>query len=344
MKILVTGGAGYIGSHTAVELLQRGHDVIIVDNLSRSSIKVLDAIERITGTRPTFIQQDLCDPAETQKIFKNNPGIEAVIHFAAFKAVNESVENPLLYYKNNLYSLVNVLEGMKSFKVPYFVFSSSCTVYGSPEKLPVKEDTPIQPAASPYGETKQICEKIIADTVKSSEIKNISLRYFNPTGAHDTAIIGELPIGIPNNLIPFITQTAIGIRECLSVFGGDYKTPDGTCIRDFIHVVDLAKAHIVALERLTQNRNLSNNEIFNLATGKGYSILETIKSFEKVSGEKLNYKIVGRRPGDVEQIWADTSYANDVLGWKAERDLDNMMLTAWTWEMALNKNKKQELV
>jgi UDP-glucose 4-epimerase len=335
MKILVTGGTGYIGSHTAVELLNKGYEIILADNLSNSSISVLDAIKEITGKKPVFEKLDLCERDKTLELFKKYPDIKAVIHFAAFKAVGESVENPLLYYRNNVFSLVNILEGMKENNVANLVFSSSCTVYGQPDKLPVDEKTPLQKAASPYGETKQMSETIIKDTVRATGINSISLRYFNPTGAHDSALIGELPIGIPNNLVPFITQTAIGKRECLNVFGGDYSTPDGTCIRDYIHVVDLAKAHIVALERLLEKKNKSNNEIFNLGTGKGYSVLDTIKSFEKTSGVKLNYKIVDRRSGDVEKIYADTKLANDELGWKAERDLDNMMQTAWKWEKAL---------
>jgi UDP-glucose 4-epimerase len=341
MKILVTGGTGYIGSHTVVELQQKGYQVLIADNLSNSSIEVLDSIEEISGIRPGFEKIDLCERQATLDFFNSHPDIKAVIHFAAFKAVGESVEKPLLYYRNNLYSLLNVLEAMQMKSIPFLVFSSSCTVYGQPDKLPVTESTNPKPAASPYGETKQISETILRDAVAASSIQNISLRYFNPTGAHDSAKIGELPIGIPNNLVPFITQTAIGKRICLSVFGGDYNTPDGSCIRDFIHVVDLAKAHIVALERLINGKNKSNNEIFNLATGKGYSVLETIKSFEKVSEVKLNYQIVERRPGDVEQIYADTKLANEELGWRAERDLDNMMLTAWNWEKALQKKIKQ---
>ncbi|MBA3899085.1 MAG: UDP-glucose 4-epimerase GalE [Bacteroidetes bacterium] len=337
MKILVTGGTGYIGSHTVVELQQKGYQVVIIDNLSNSSVKVLSSIEEITGIKPEFEKFDLADRAKALDFFSRHKDIKAVIHFAAFKAVGESVENPLLYYRNNIFSLVNILEGMTEFEVQNLVFSSSCTVYGQPEKLPVKETTPLQPAASPYGETKQMSEKIITDTVKATNIHNISLRYFNPTGAHDSAKIGELPIGIPNNLVPFITQTGIGKRESLKVFGGDYNTPDGSCIRDYIHVVDLAKAHIISLERLLEGKSKSNNEVFNLGTGNGTSVLEAIKSFEKVSGKDLNYKIVDRRPGDIEQIYADTSFANDELGWKAERDIDNMMLTAWNWELALAK-------
>ncbi|HET6245702.1 MAG: UDP-glucose 4-epimerase GalE [Bacteroidetes bacterium] len=336
-KVLVTGGTGYIGSHTVVELQQKGFDVIIADNFSNSSESVIDSIEKITGKRPVFEFTELCEREQTQSLFKKHKDLKAVIHFAAFKAVGESVENPLLYYKNNIFSLVNVLEAMKEIEIPNLVFSSSCTVYGQPDKLPVDENTPLQKSSSPYGETKQMSEKIISDTVKATFLNSISLRYFNPTGAHDSAMIGELPIEKPNNLVPFITQTAVGKRDELQVFGGDYNTPDGTCIRDYIHVVDLAKAHLIALERLMDNKNKSKNEIFNLGTGIGYSVLDTIHSFERVSGEKLNYKIVQRRPGDVEKIYADTTYANKELNWKAERDLDNMMLTAWKWELALNQ-------
>jgi UDP-glucose 4-epimerase len=337
MKILVTGGTGYIGSHTVVELQQKGYQVIIVDNLSNSSVKVLDSIEDITGIKPEFEELDLTDSNKTSDFFKKHHDIQAVIHFAAFKAVGESVEKPLLYYKNNIFSLVNILDGMLAHDIENLVFSSSCTVYGQPEKLPVIETTPLQPAASPYGETKQVSEKIIDDAVKATGIKNISLRYFNPAGAHDSAKIGELPIGTPNNLVPFITQTGIGKRKSLKVFGGDYNTPDGSCIRDYIHVVDLAKAHIISLERLLNKKNKRNNEVFNLGTGNGTSVLEAIRSFEKVSGKKLPYEIVDRRPGDVEKIYADTTLANQELGWKAVRDIDNMMLTAWNWELAMAK-------
>jgi UDP-glucose 4-epimerase len=335
MRILVTGGTGYIGSHTVVELQQKGFDVIVVDNLSNSDINVLSSIEKITGIKPEFEEFDLIDIDQTTDFFKRHNDIRGIIHFAAYKAVGESVEKPLMYYRNNLFSLVNILQGMKDNNIENIVFSSSCTVYGQPEELPVTEDAPVQKAESPYGNTKQISEEIIADTVKSTNIKGISLRYFNPIGAHESAVIGELPIGIPNNLMPFITQTAIGIREQLRVFGDDYNTPDGTAIRDYIHVVDLAKAHVIAVDRMIKKKNKKDFEIFNLGTGNGFSVLEVIKSFEKVTGEKLNYKIVDRRLGDVEQVWADTKFANDELGWKAEKDLDEMTLSAWKWELAL---------
>ena len=339
MRILVTGGTGYIGSHTVVELQQKGFDVIVVDNLSNSDINVLSSIEKITGIKPEFEEFDLIDIDQTTDFFKRHNDIRGIIHFAAYKAVGESVEKPLMYYRNNLFSLVNILQGMKDNNIENIVFSSSCTVYGQPEELPVTEDAPVQKAESPYGNTKQISEEIIADTVKSTNIKGISLRYFNPIGAHESAVIGELPIGIPNNLMPFITQTAIGIREQLRVFGDDYNTPDGTAIRDYIHVVDLAKAHVIAVDRMIKKKNKKDFEIFNLGTGNGFSVLEVIKSFEKVTGEKLNYKIVDRRAGDIEQVWADTKFASDELGWKAEKDLDEMTISAWKWELALKKNK-----
>ncbi|MBU1011861.1 MAG: UDP-glucose 4-epimerase GalE [Bacteroidetes bacterium] len=338
MKILVTGGTGYIGSHTCVELQQKGYEVIIVDNLSNSNIKVLDAIEKISGIKPAFENFDLADSQKTVDFFKRNSDIDGIIHFAAFKAVGESVDLPLKYYHNNLFSLVNILQSMKDNGIVNLVFSSSCTVYGQPEKLPVSEDAPIQKAESPYGNTKQISEEIIFDTVKSSNIKGIALRYFNPIGAHESAIIGELPLGVPNCLMPYITQTAIGTRQQLSVFGDDYNTPDGTAIRDYIHIVDLAKAHVIAVERMVNQKMKKTFEYFNLGTGNGYSVLEVIKSFEKVSGQKLNYKIVGRRAGDVEQVWADTNFANVELGWKAQKTLDEMTLSAWKWEKKLKEN------
>ena len=339
MKILVTGGIGYIGSHTVVELQQKGFEVIIVDNLSNSKIEVLGAIEKISGIKPTFENFDLGDSQKTANFFKRNADIDGIIHFAAFKAVGESVDLPLKYYHNNLFSLVNILASMKENKISNLVFSSSCTVYGQPEKLPVSEDAPIQKAESPYGNTKQISEEIIFDTVKSSNIKGIALRYFNPIGAHKSAIIGELPLGVPNCLMPYITQTAIGIREQLRVFGGDYNTPDGTAIRDYIHIEDLAKAHVIAVERMIDQKMKNDFEFFNIGTGNGYSVLEVIKSFEKVSGQKLNYQIVGRRAGDVEQVWADTKFANDELGWKAKKTLDEMTLSAWNWEKKLKGNQ-----
>ncbi|MCF8234509.1 MAG: UDP-glucose 4-epimerase GalE [Bacteroidales bacterium] len=335
MKILVTGGTGYIGSHTAVELQNSGHEVVIVDNLSNSDNNVLNGIEKISGIRPEFEEFDLSDQAKTADFFKRHNDIEGIIHFAAHKAVGESVEKPLMYYRNNIFSLVNILQGMKDNEIENLVFSSSCTVYGQPEQLPVTENAPVQKAESPYGNTKQISEEIISDTVKSTKIKGIALRYFNPIGAHESAIIGELPIGVPNNLMPFITQTAIGKREFLRVFGDDYNTPDGTAIRDYIHVVDLAKAHVVAVERMVNDKMKKDFEVFNLGTGKGYSVLEVIKSFERSTGQKLNYQIVGRRPGDVEKVWADTQFANEELGWKAEKGIDEMTLSAWEWEKAL---------
>ena len=335
-KILVTGGTGYIGSHTVVELINNGFEVVIADNLSNSKIDALDGIEKITGIRPDFEQIDLRNKRKTSFLFKKHPDIEAIIHFAAYKAVGESVERPLKYYRNNLLSLINLLELMRQNSIPNMVFSSSCTVYGQPEKLPVTEDAPVQAATSPYGNTKQICEEIIRDAVASTEnIKIIALRYFNPIGAHPSALIGELPVGIPNNLVPFITQTAIGIREQLSVFGDDYSTPDGSCIRDYIHVVDLAKAHVTAVRRLLENKNKSKFEMFNLGTGRGVSVLELVNTFEKVTGVKLNYKIVGRRPGDIEQVWADTSFANSELGWKAQSTLEETIQSAWDWEKSL---------
>ena len=332
-QILVTGGTGFIGSHTAVELLKKGYDIIIADSLINSEITVLEGIKAITGKEPIFEKIDLADKEKTLDLFKKYSNIDAVIHFAAYKAVGESVENPLMYYRNNLNSLMNVLEAMKEYNVDNLVFSSSCTVYGQPEELPVTEQTPIVKANSPYGNTKQISEEIIFDFVNITEkIKAIALRYFNPIGAHASALIGELPIGVPNNLVPFITQTAIGLRDELKVFGGDYNTPDGSAIRDYIHVVDLAKAHVVAIERLINDKNKQALEFFNLGTGVGVSVLEAIHSFEKVSGEKLKYKIVERRAGDVEKIWADTSFANSELNWKTELNIDDAMLSAWNWE------------
>jgi UDP-glucose 4-epimerase len=338
-KILVTGGTGYIGSHTVVELINEGFEVVIVDNLSNSKLGSLDGIEKITGVRPTFRRIDLRSRRKTEALLKKHPDIEAIIHFAAYKAVGESVEQPLQYYRNNLMSLINLLELMQRYSIPNMVFSSSCTVYGQPEKLPVTEDAPVQAATSPYGNTKQISEEIIRDTVAATgNINAIALRYFNPIGAHPSALIGELPVGVPNNLVPFITQTAIGIREQLSVFGNDYNTPDGSCIRDYIHVVDLAKAHVTAVRRLLENRNKAGFEMFNLGTGQGVSVLELVQTFEKVSGVKLNYKTVARRPGDTEQVWADTTYANEVLGWKAQSTLEETLKSAWDWEVYYKKS------
>lgn len=339
MKVLVAGGTGYIGSHTVVELMEKGFEVVIVDNLSNSFPEVIDSIAEITGKRPDFIELDLADPDATNSFFMNYEGIDTVIHFAAFKAVGESVEKPLMYYRNNLYSLINLVENMQKHSIGNLVFSSSCTVYGQPEKLPVSEQSPIIPAWSPYGNTKQISEEIIRDVCNISELKGIALRYFNPIGSHPSALIGEYPFGVPNNLMPFIMQTAIGKRQELNVFGDDYPTHDGTAIRDYIHVVDLAKAHVVAVNRLAQNNGKSKFEVFNLGTGKGYSVLDVIRSFEQMSGVKLPYKIVGRRAGDIEKIWADPSFANQELGWKAELGLDEMTQSAWKWEQRLVKKK-----
>jgi len=335
MKILVTGGTGYIGSHTVVELQAKGFEVIIVDNLSNSTIDVLDNIARITGKKPLFEKFDLTEAEKTASFFELHNDINAVIHFAAFKAVGESVEFPLKYYRNNLVSLINILQGMKDNGIRNMVFSSSCTVYGQPQVLPAREDTPIQSAASPYGNTKQISEEIISDTSKSANVDAILLRYFNPIGAHDSAIIGELPIGVPNCLMPYITQTAIGKREYLRIWGNDYQTPDGTAIRDYIHVVDLAKAHVIAVERMVGNAMKKRIEVFNLGTGNGFSVMEVIESFERTTGVKLNYKFMDRRPGDIEKVWADTGFANIELGWKAEKKLDEMTSSAWKWEKAL---------
>ncbi|MBW6491688.1 MAG: UDP-glucose 4-epimerase GalE [Lentimicrobium sp.] len=339
MKILVTGGTGYIGSHTVVELLNKGHHVVIIDNLSNSQAFVVERIEEITGRKPEFHRFDLTDKAVTDAFFAAHHDLDGVIHFAAFKAVGESMTDPLMYYRNNLDSLINILQGMKDNGIKNLVFSSSCTVYGQPDKLPVKETSPVKEAWSPYGNTKQMSEQMIKFAVQAYGLKCIALRYFNPIGAHDSALIGELPLGEPNNLVPYITQTGIGIRKSLQVFGSDYNTPDGTAIRDYIHVVDLAKAHVVAVDRMISEVGKGDFEIFNLGTGNGYSVLEVIKSFEKVSGLKLNYRIVARRPGDIEKVWADTSYANKELKWKAEKSLDEMMRTAWNWEKALSEKK-----
>lgn len=339
-KILVTGGTGYIGSHTAVELIAEGFDVVIIDNLYNSEAEVIDGIEKISGVRPALEIFDLCDRNKVDDFFSRHRDLSAIIHFAAYKAVGESVNKPLEYYRNNLVSLMNLLESMKKHGTGSFVFSSSCTVYGQPEKLPVTEDAPLQPATSPYGNTKQVGEAVIRDTTVSDQsIKAIALRYFNPIGAHPSAIIGELPRGVPENLVPYITQTAYGLRDELKVFGNDYDTPDGFCIRDYLHVVDLAKAHVVAVKRLLEGKNKKNYEVFNLGTGKGVSVMEAIKSFEKVSGVKLKYKIVGRRPGDIEKIWADPTFANKELGWKTRSTLDEAMKTAWDWENAIRKKK-----
>lgn len=340
-KILVTGGTGYIGSHTAVELIGEGYEVIIIDNLYNSDAEVADAIGKITGMKPHLEVFDLCDKNRLDNLFKTTPGIDAVIHFAAYKAVGESVKKPLEYYRNNLVSLMNLLDIMVKYSVPDIVFSSSCTVYGQPEKLPVTEDSPLQPATSPYGNTKQIGEEIIRDAAFAGKnLRAVSLRYFNPVGAHPTTLIGELPRGVPENLVPYITQTAIGLRDELRVFGNDYNTPDGSCIRDYLHVCDLAIAHVVAVKRLIENRNKKNYEVFNLGTGKGVSVFEAISSFESVSGLKLNYRVTGRREGDIEKIWADASLAYSELGWKTRYSLDEAMSSAWSWEKKIRSEKK----
>lgn len=337
-KILVTGGAGYIGSHTVVELQNAGYEVIIIDNLSNSTTDSIDGIERITGKRPVFIKLDCNDLGGLRNLFTEHSGIDGIIHFAASKAVGESVQKPLLYYRNNLNSLINLLDLMPQFKVRNIVFSSSCTVYGEPDNNPIDESAPVKPAESPYGNTKQINEEIIKDTITSgAPVKSIILRYFNPIGAHKSAEIGELPNGVPQNLVPYITQTAIGVREQLSVFGDDYNTPDGSCIRDFINVVDLAKAHVIAIDRMLGNKSEDKVEIFNLGTGNGVSVLQLIHVFEKVSGKKLNYKIVGRRTGDIEKIWANPKKANEVLGWKAVESIEETMLSAWNWQLKLRE-------
>lgn len=334
-KILVTGGVGYIGSHTVVELQDAGYDVIIIDNLSNSEIDVLDGIYQITGKMPVFEQFDLCDQDKVFDFFERHNNLKGIIHFAAFKAVGESVKEPLKYYHNNLLSILNLLQAIKKYNIgTNFVFSSSCTIYGEPDSLPVDEDAPIKQAISPYGNTKQIAEEILKDSVTSEiNLDVISLRYFNPVGAHESGLIGELPIGPPDNLVPYITQTAIGKREQLSVFGDDYNTPDGTCIRDYIYVVDLAKAHVVALKRMLDGKNSEAFEFFNLGTGKGNSVMEVIKTFEKESGKNLNYQVVNRRSGDIREVWADTQKANKILGWKADVNLNKMLNTAWKWEL-----------
>ena len=337
-KLLVTGGTGYIGSHTVVELQASGYEVVIIDDLSNSSAGVIGQIEKISGIKPAFEEFNLQNKARLVSFFKKYAGIEAIVHFAAFKAVGESVEKPLMYYRNNLVSLLNLLDCMSKFSIPNLVFSSSCTIYGQPDQLPVTESTPRKPAESPYGNTKAVSEDVIRDFIKVTPGMNaISLRYFNPIGAHPSALIGELPLGVPNNLVPFITQTAAGIREQLSVFGNDYNTPDGSCIRDYINVVDLAKAHVQAIDRLIGNKNEDSCEYFNVGTGQGISVLEVIKTFESATGVKLNYKIVNRRHGDIEKIYADTTKANKILGWKAETTLAETLLSAWNWEKNIRK-------
>ncbi|MEE0975185.1 MAG: UDP-glucose 4-epimerase GalE [Muribaculaceae bacterium] len=336
--ILVTGGTGYIGSHTVVELQQAGYEVVIVDNLSNSNVDVLDGIERISGIRPHFVEADCTDMAAMKNLFDTYKGIAGIINFAASKAVGESIEKPILYYRNNLNTLMNLLDLMAEYNVKGIVFSSSCTVYGEPDENPVTESAPIKTATSPYGNTKQICEEIIRDVIHSgAPFKSVILRYFNPVGAHPSAEIGELPNGVPQNLIPYLTQTAIGIRKELSVFGDDYDTPDGSCIRDFINVVDLAKAHVIAVERMLQNKSDANVETFNLGTGVGLSVKELISAFERATGVKVPHKIVGRRAGDIEKVWADPAYANNVLGWKAESTIEDTMRSAWAWQCRLRE-------
>ncbi len=338
-KVLVTGGCGYIGSHTCVELAEAGYEPIIVDNLNNSERSAVDGISAIIGKPVKFIEADCCDPVAMEKVFKEND-FSSIIHFAAYKSVNESVAKPLEYFKNNLGSLLNLLTLMREHNVPNIVFSSSCTVYGQADVLPVTEKTPRKEATTPYGLTKQMCEDILKNTAAAyPQLNTIALRYFNPIGAHPTALIGELPRGVPNNLLPYVTQTAAGIRECLSVFGDDYNTPDGSCIRDYIDVTDLAKAHVCAVNRMIEGKSKANYEVFNVGTGRGVSTLEIVKTFEKVNNLKLNYKIAGRREGDIEAIWADPTYANEELGWKAVRPLDDTLKSAWQWQQNLAKKK-----
>lgn len=337
-RILVTGGTGYIGSHTVVELQNAGYEVVIIDNLANSNADVVDNIEKVTGIRPIFEKLDCLDFQGLDNLFSKYTGIKAIIHFAANKAVGESVEKPLLYYRNNLVSLINLLELMPKHGVEGIVFSSSCTVYGQPDELPVTENAPTKKAESPYGNTKQINEEIVRDVVTSgAPINAILLRYFNPIGAHPSALLGELPNGVPQNLIPFLTQTAIGIREKLSVFGNDYNTPDGSCIRDYINVVDLAKAHVIAINRILEKKQKEQVEVFNIGTGRGLSVLELIHAFEESTGVKLNYQIVGRRAGDIEQVWANPDYANNELGWKAETSIEDTLRSAWNWQVKLRE-------
>ena len=339
MKILVTGGLGFIGSHTVVELQNEGFEVVVIDNLSNSSIEVLDGITAITNKKPHFEKLDLKVKVDVQDFFKRHNDIDGVIHFAANKAVGESVAEPLMYYENNITTLVYMLQELSGLSKKNFIFSSSCTVYGQADELPITENAPVKPAKSPYGNTKQVGEEIIRDTCRvNADINAIALRYFNPIGAHPSVEIGELPIGVPQNLVPYITQTGMGLRAQLSVFGGDYSTSDGTCVRDYIHVVDLAKAHVIALQRLLDEKNESNFEFFNLGTGTGSTVLEAIQSFERVSGKVLNYKIVDRREGDVTAAYAETSKANNILGWKTKLTLDDAMDSAWKWEQKI-RNK-----
>ena len=337
MKVLVTGGLGFIGSHTVVELQNEGFEVVAIDNLSNSSETVLDGIFNITGKKPLFVKLDLRDKTAVQDFFKKHNDIIGVIHFAASKAVGESVEQPLLYYENNINALVYLLQELTSLPVANFIFSSSCTVYGQAEKMPITENAPVQQAMSPYGNTKQIGEEIIIDVAKVTNINAILLRYFNPIGSHPSAEIGELPLGIPQNLVPFITQTAMGLRKELAVFGDDYPTPDGTCVRDYIHVIDLAKAHVIALQRLLTKQNLEKVETFNLGTGTGSSVLEVITTFEKISGQKLPYKIVARREGDITSAYANTDKANNILGWRSQLTLEDALASAWKWEKKIRR-------
>ena len=338
-KILVTGGLGYIGSHTVVELQNSGFEVVIIDNLSNSSLEVLDGIYNITQKKLIFEKLDLRDKKEVTSFFNTYKDIVGIIHFAASKAVGESVENPLLYYENNLGTLIYLLQECNKNNIKNFIFSSSCTVYGEPDSLPITENAPVKKATSPYGNTKQISEEIIFDTCSVSDLNAIALRYFNPIGAHESTEIGELPLGVPQNLIPFITQTAAGLREQLSIFGDDYPTPDGSCVRDYIHVVDLAKAHVVAMQRLLDKKGDSNFEYFNIGTGRGSSVLEVVNAFEKVTSQKLNYKIVDRRPGDVIAVYADTTKANEFLGWKSEKSMEDSLLSSWRWEQKIRNVK-----
>lgn len=337
-RILVTGGTGYIGSHTVVELQKAGYPVVIIDNLFNSNKEVLDGIERITGIRPEFVEADCTDIKALDKLFADYPGIKGIINFAASKAVGESMQKPILYYRNNLATLLNLLEEMPIHGVKGIVFSSSCTVYGEPDVNPVTEQSPIKKATSPYGNTKQISEEIITDVINAgAPIKSVILRYFNPVGAHPSAEIGELPNGVPQNLIPYLTQTAMGIRKELSVFGDDYNTPDGSCIRDYIDVVDLAKAHVIAVERMLEDKSDEKIEIFNLGTGNGLSVLQLINTFEEATGVKVPHKIVGRRAGDIEKVWANPTYANKVLGWKADTPIADTMRSAWAWQCKLRE-------
>lgn len=340
-KILVSGGTGFIGSHTAVELINAGYDVVIIDNLSNSDKDSIDGIEKITGSRPAFIEGDVTDPVLVRKVFEEHPDMAGAIHFAASKAVGESVEKPLLYYSNNLMGLITLLEGLTEAGAKGIVFSSSCTVYGEPDESPITESAPVKPATSPYGNTKQICEEIIRDYIHSgAPLRSILLRYFNPVGAHPSAEIGELPRGVPANLVPYLTQAAAGIRKELTVFGNDYPTPDGTCIRDYIDVVDLAKAHVAAIKRLLGSESAEKLEVFNLGTGRGVSVLELISAFEKATGVSVPYKIGPRREGDIISIWADPTKANEVLGWKAETPVEQTMLNTWRWQQKLSGNDK----